>query len=192
LRESDGHLTTVRHSRVTSLSSFSSVWKDGGCANLDPHRRVAEGSNAQARRDGSVVGRRGRNCSVSASLISSVCPSSSIWRDHKDHVLPAHARDCQGAFDITQRLGNFLPDRLRELPIIVPVTLPSSLQPIAGADRPRIVIQTPLTFTVYGSDKEHGRLRNVPRKQSDVTRKSTTIAPCSSFTLSMPKPHERF
>lgn len=79
-----------------------------------------------------------------------------------DHMLPARAGDSQGSFDIAERLGDLVRDRLGAFPVIVPAALARNFQAVADRNRLRIVKLAQLTLTLPQGHEKRGLGHRVP------------------------------
>src|SRR5215469_11227988 len=103
--------------------SVAASFRENGCnANLDPHLWVAEGGDSQSSPDGGVV-RHVVTEPLGHRLVHLVRKTNVIGV-HLDHMLPRRTGASQGPFDIAERLGDLIRERLWELPVIVPAALP--------------------------------------------------------------------
>src|SRR5215469_17473364 len=120
------HLEKLRQPVINIPAFYLSVaalFRENGCnANLDPHLWVAEGGDSQSSPDGGVV-RHVVTEPLGHRLVHLVRKTNVIGV-HLDHMLPRRTGASQGPFDIAERLGDLIRERLWELPVIVPTALP--------------------------------------------------------------------
>src|SRR5215469_1228214 len=117
---------TLPVSNIPVLAFYLSVaasFRENGCnANLDPHLCIAEGGDSQSSPDGGVVGHI-----VTESLghrLVHLGKITNVIGVHMDHMLPRRTGASQGPFDIAERVGDLIRERLWELPVVVPAALP--------------------------------------------------------------------